>query len=43
MKGPDKQTTLESQDLCLLGTMPSGLLESLKIFLKKCGFVHLVI
>lgn len=34
MKGPDKQTTLESQDLCLLEvpTMHSGALGGLKIF-----------
>ena len=42
MKGPDKQTTSESQDLYLL-EVPylQGLLESLKIFLKKCGFIFI--
>lgn len=39
MKGPDKQTTLESQDLCLLEVpCPQGLLESLKIFFKEMWF-----
>lgn len=36
MKGPDKQTTLESQGLYLLEVpCPQGLLESLKIFFKR--------